>query len=91
MGQKKYIHNPDVVSTEMDDDESVLLDLKTRHYFTLNPTGVVIWDRVCSGDSLEEIVDAVTVEFEIDADAALPYVELFLTSLEKEGLITVSK
>ncbi|NNE33932.1 MAG: PqqD family protein, partial [Rhodothermales bacterium] len=64
MSQKRYVNNPDVVSTEMDDEESVLLDLTTRHYFTLNPTGVVIWDRICAGDDMDGIVEAVVSEFE---------------------------
>lgn len=74
----------------MDDEESVLLDLSTRRYFTLNPTGVLIWERVCAGDDIEGIVDAVTASFEIDPSSALPYIELFLSSLEKEGLISIA-
>jgi len=91
MVQKRYIHNPNIVSTEMDDEESVLLDLTTRRYFTLNPTGAVIWERIVAGDDLDAIVNAVTEAFEIDAQSALPYVELFLSSLEKEGLISISE
>ena len=59
----RYVHNPNVVSTETDDEEAVLLDLDSRRYFTLNPTGAVIWERVVAGDDLSGIVSAVTDAF----------------------------
>lgn len=84
----QYIPNPNVVSTELDDAESVLLDLNTRRYYTLNETGVVIWQQLKDGKSIREVAVAVASRFDITADEATTFVEVFVSSLEQEGLVS---
>lgn len=85
---QKYRPNQNVVVTELDDDESVLLDLNTRRYYTVNETGILIWSQLKEGKGVHDICKAVAGEFEISADDATTFVEVFITSLEKEGLVT---
>lgn len=83
----KYAANPDVVSTSLDDNESVLLNLKTRRYYTINETGSVIWNELKAGRSTEEIVSALTREFDITEEAARTHVDSFLEELMADDIV----
>ena len=41
----------DVILTEMRDGTGVLLDLRSKFYFTLNTTGVAVWKLLASGEA----------------------------------------
>ena len=83
-----YELNPDVVSTQLDDKESVLLNLKTRKYYTINETGSVIWNGLQDGKSADEIAELLTVDFEIDLGDARVHVDEFISRLAKDGILT---
>ena len=78
---------PNVVSTELDDEEAVLLDLTTRRYYTLNDTGARIWELLNAGKTTAEIAAALTEEWTVEQPDALAYVQAFLNELADEGLI----
>lgn len=82
-----YTKNPDILSTRLDDEESVLLNIRTRKYFTINETGSLIWDCLEDGKSFDEMVVAVTSAFDIESEAAAMHVERFLGKLEQGGII----
>lgn len=77
----------DVVSTEINDDESVLLSLETQQYYSLNETGSRIWELLSSGHDSEEIAAALTEEWAATHEEALNYVHSFLQELNEEGLV----
>lgn len=83
-----YQLNPDIVSTQLDDKESVLLNLKTRKYYTINETGSVIWNGLKDGKSPDEIAGILTKEFEIELDAARVHVDEFIAQLASDGILT---
>ena len=82
-----YRLNPDVLFTQLDDDEAVLLHVKTRHYYTLNETGCTVWKHLQSGVPPGAIRDALTQEYDIDAAGAEAYLTTFLDDLQQNGLI----
>lgn len=84
----QYHPSPDVVSTVIDDDESVLLSLETQEYYSLNETGSRIWELLCSGHDPEAIARAITEEWEITREEALSHVQSFLQELSEKGLVT---
>ncbi|MDX1741142.1 MAG: PqqD family protein [Rhodothermales bacterium] len=83
-----YELSPDIVSTQLDDNEAVLLNLKTRKYYTINETGSVIWNGLKEGKSTDEIADALTAEFEIEKDDAMVHVDEFIGKLVSDGIVT---
>ncbi len=89
LDQTKYVPNADVVSTELEDSETVLLNLKTRVYYSINETGSVIWNRLHSGKSVPEIAESLTDEYEIELSEAISHVESFLSGLADNGLVDV--
>jgi len=82
-----YRRSPDVVSTTIDRDETVLLDLRSLRYFSLNETGSRIWRHLTGDADLIQIAETLTKEYEIDAHEAHRYVTAHIAELEAEGLI----
>jgi flagellar motor component MotA len=83
----QYRPNSDVVSTEIDEEESVLLSLETQQYYSLNETGSRIWELLSSGHDPEAIASAITEEWATTQEEALEYVHSFLQELSDEGLV----
>jgi hypothetical protein len=79
----------EVVSTEIDEDESVLLSLKTQQYYSVNETGKRIWELLSSGHDSEAIAATITEEWAISQTDALKRVNSFLEELHEEGLVDV--
>ena len=80
----------DVILTEMRDGTGVLLDLKSKFYFTLNATGVVAWKLLASGEArtARELAERIAKEFEApEVEAVERDVEVLLAELEDEGLL----
>ncbi|MFT6398493.1 MAG: hypothetical protein ACJAYU_003251 [Bradymonadia bacterium] len=81
-----------VILTPLVDGTGVLLDLDSKCYFTLNSTGVRIWQTMSASE--EVTVDAITAmlveEFDVSADSAREDTELLLAELAQESLATVS-
>jgi hypothetical protein len=82
--------NRDVILTEMKDGSGVLLDLRSKFYFTLNDTGVAVWKLIAAG----EAADPRTLAERVARDFATPSVEAvvadvkaLLDELEAEGLL----
>ncbi len=55
--------------------------------YTLNEMGTMIWDFIDGGRPAQEMVDALTEEYDVDAAEAEKDVFDFLGSLEEAGLI----
>jgi len=62
--------HPDVVDTELDTGEMVLLHLASKTYYSLNATGTRIWQGLKQGLSLRQISARLQAEFEVEADRA---------------------
>lgn len=68
-------------------DAAVLVNLSTNHVFELNDTGAAIWTLLDRGEPPDAIVEAVTKEFEIDAEVARDHVRDLLSTLQEHGLL----
>lgn len=82
-----YRPSSEVVSTEIDEEESVLLSLETQQYYSLNETGARIWELLSDGHDAEAIAAALTEEWATTQEEALEYVQSFLRELSDEGLV----
>jgi hypothetical protein len=77
----------DIVFTDFEGGEAVLVDLNTTKYYQLNETGALIWRRLESGSTVEEIVAEMQSVYEVSAEHALASVEKLLQSLESNKLV----
>ena len=79
--------NPNIISTVMDDGESVLLDVNTRQYYSLNETGSLIWQLITDGADENDIVSAIVAEFDIAHSESVKHVNSFLSECLDDKLI----
>lgn len=78
--------SPDVQGTTMD-GETVLLDLSSGRYYTLNRLGCVIWEH-CTGQSTIADIHAVICDrFEVVSSRALDDLIDLANELIQEGLL----
>lgn len=78
--------NRDVQSTNMD-GETVLLDLNSGRYYTLNRVGSAIWEH-CTGDKTISDIQAVLCDrFDVAPERALDDLVTLVNELIQEGLL----
>ena len=82
--------DPEVVITELEEDkEAVLLHLGTKAYFTLNETGLRIWQMMNSDITLREISERLQSEFDVSPDKTDKSVLHLVRELVHEKLIRI--
>ena len=87
---KTYLIRSKNVAWKVLDCESVVLNLDSGIYFTLNTTGTAVWERIDGATSLEEIGRGLWEQFEITGEQAQrDLLELTQTLLD-EGLVRVT-
>lgn len=89
MEYNSYQKNPSVVCTELDDG-GILLNLDNKYYYTLNQTGLRIWQFLDKCRSPSEIAHNLTLEYEIDEKRATESVTRMIKEWELEKLILLS-
>jgi len=85
--QDKVAPNTEVVVTELD-GEAVLLHLNTKMYYSLNPTGLCIWNMLADDTTLSEIGGRLQNRYELDTKNAEQSVLNLVNQLHSEQLVT---
>ena len=80
-------HSPSIV-TRKTGNEYVLVPIANNiadmnSVFTLNETGAFIWEQIDGKKNVEEIISAVTEEYDIDNEVASADVFLFIEDMKK--------
>jgi hypothetical protein len=75
------------VSWRRVDNESVVLDLNSSVYFSLNEVGTLIWDRLGAGKSLEDIREEICASFDVKPQEAQKDMDALVAKLCKENLL----
>lgn len=81
--------NSDVIVTELDDNEAVLLHLDSKLYFSLNETGLRIWKLLNQGSNLREISEQLYDEFDVSREKAEQCVITLANQLYAEQLVDI--
>ncbi|MFT3775556.1 MAG: PqqD family peptide modification chaperone [Minicystis sp.] len=83
------VPNPQVLFTEIDDGSGVLLHLETKFYYTLNPTGVIVWKALRDGNasSIAALGERIAAEFRVAAADAARDAEGLVAELLADGLL----
>jgi hypothetical protein len=82
------IKDSEVVETVLEDG-AVLLNLRTRFYYSLNKVGYMIWQLLDMAKSPEDLFHRVTAEYQAEHNQVKESVSNFLKELEREQLVTI--
>lgn len=78
--------SPDVQGTSMD-GETVLLDLSTGRYYTLNRVGSAIWEHCTGHHTIRDIHTVLCDRFDVAPERALDDLVILVNQLTQEGLL----
>lgn len=85
----RYIRNDAEIASELFDDGIVIINFLTGRYFTLNPTGEQIWQRLADP---ADIIDLARLFASADDDGATKtQIEDFLGLLREQRLIATTE
>lgn len=85
--QQNFQHHSQVVSTELDPSEAVLLHLENQKYYTLNETGWLIWKYLEADLNLKQIAQELEEQYDIGSIEAEKSVLSLIGELESEKLV----
>ncbi|MFI6155866.1 lasso peptide biosynthesis PqqD family chaperone [Kitasatospora sp. NPDC051170] len=77
----------DDVTLVATDYGAVLLDERAGRYYQLNPTGQVAAEHLLAGRGTEDIVAAITTEYEVTEELARADLHSLLDQLRRAGLV----
>lgn len=67
--------------------ESVLLDLVSEQYFSLDEVGAAVLSTLLNASSMDEAVAALLLEYDVDADELRADIQELISALAEAGLI----
>ena len=68
-------------------DETIVLSLPASRYFTIGGVGTRVFELLTEDRTLEELVDAISGEYEVDTETARRDIEAFLDRLRDAQLL----
>lgn len=82
----KYQHKPGILAADMD-GETVMMDADTGKYYKLSEIGGRIWTLTKEPISREELIRALTDEYDVDRDQCEEDIAPFMEQMIQNGLI----
>ena len=70
----------------VDHDGAVILDIKRDQFFSMNPVGSYIWERLLKGEDLEQIAKALAAETGTEISVVVADVNDFVADLKSKQL-----
>ena len=88
MTEKKLIRTDQIICTEFDGGEGILVDLNTKRYYQLNETALLVWKGLEKGSGIEDIVSEVVAAYEVQPEHARTSVENLMARLRSYKLVS---
>ncbi|MEM1245090.1 MAG: PqqD family protein [Acidobacteriota bacterium] len=90
MAQRYETNAPSVIFEDFG-DETILIHLDTGFYYSLDATGMAVWDLLSSRFTAEEVCSRLDDDYEHAGNEMQEAVETFLGKLLEEGLVRESE
>jgi hypothetical protein len=88
MPEPRYLHpNHAEVAAEIIDDEVIIIRLTDGVYYSMEGVGVLVWRLLEAARSLDDIVQAISETYAVDADRAGDDAKELIESLKRERLV----
>ncbi|MFC1730877.1 PqqD family protein [candidate division KSB1 bacterium] len=86
INNKLRINTPHIVYDTID-DETILVNLKSGNYYSLDKFGLLIWDIIVSKGDLFKFIELVSWKYQLPSDKISSDIENFIQKLFNENLI----
>lgn len=83
--------NTDEIAAEVIDSETVLINLSTGAYYTMDKVGTVVWTMIENRYSLAEMSELLTSSYALEHEQALNDLRVLADELLDEGLVVAEK
>lgn len=83
----QFIPHPQVLTTTLTNEGTVLLHLQTSYYFSLNATGAQIWQGIQAQRTVGEICQSLVDRYALSLAEAETVVRSLLTQLTAAALV----
>jgi hypothetical protein len=80
----------DIIFTDLDGSEGVLVDLNSKRFYQLNETAILIWRGLEKRMTIDMIAQEMTELYEVSLDHARSSVEDLLASFKAQKLVRLS-
>jgi hypothetical protein len=77
---------PDHLRSIVDHDGAVILDIKRDQFFSMNPVGSYIWERLLKGEGLDQIARELAEETGTEISIVMADVNDFVADLKSKLL-----
>jgi hypothetical protein len=77
----------DIIITELDNNEAILLDMRNKRYYSLNETGLEIFKGIEKGLTKDKIVEYIMSIYEVDYGNANEGVQSLIQRLVSLNII----
>lgn len=83
--------SPDVISTEAQLDETLLMNTRTLVYFGLNPVGGALWRAMQTSNDADEVIRQVALETEKTVEELEQVMGAILSGMERSRLLKLTE
>jgi hypothetical protein len=84
---ERFRSRDEEVASKVIDGEAIIINLANGIYYSMDKVGALVWERLQAGDSLEEVITAVTGRYDIAREQAERNVRELAQELSQENLI----
>lgn len=70
-------------------EELLMMSISQNKYFNLNEIGTVIWQLLEQPRTIEQLIDALTAQFDVSRETAQAELTTFIAALRERELIAV--
>ncbi len=77
------------VISEILDNEALIMNLQSGHYYSARDAACVIWQMIAEGRSYDAILNGIQAEFDVSDAVLVPQLDRFIDALLANNLIQV--
>lgn len=76
-----------IVATNLPDGAGLLIDLNAKQYFQINTTAMIVWRGIERRQTINEIAQAICIEYQVDFEQARLSVKNAIEDLQLKQLV----
>lgn len=86
-----YKINESRVISETLEGETIIINLDTGNYYSINTTGAIIWNQIQSNNGTQNILEYFLNHYDVNTDVITKSITEIISSLLKDNLILESE